>query len=170
MPTVFDIVPGSAKSRQFLTGTGALMAALSVALVWPLRLTGQAPTAAILLGGACLLFRVAWSTRSVRFVLSPEALAIQGDLFGRTVPRAILRADEARVVSLDAGTDLCPTLRTWGTAAPGYLSGWFRLQDRQKALAFVTDRRHVVYLPTTQGYALLLSVAAPEEFLRALRS
>ena len=58
--------------------------------------------------------------------------------------------------------------RTLGTGLPGYHSGWFRLRNGQKALAYVTDPSRVVYVPTRDGYVLLLSVEAPDAFLGAL--
>ncbi|MCL4503732.1 MAG: hypothetical protein M1438_18045 [Deltaproteobacteria bacterium] len=37
------------------------------------------------------------------------------------------------------------------------------------AAVLVFGKRRVVYLPTREGYSLLLSVAEPEKFLEALR-
>lgn len=62
-----------------------------------------------------------------------------------------------------------PVWRTNGAGLPGYGSGWFQLENGDKALIFVTDKRRVVYLPTREGYSLLLSVPEPEKFLEALR-
>ncbi len=58
--------------------------------------------------------------------------------------------------------------RTNGAGLPGYQAGWFRLQSGEKALVFVTDLERVVYVPTNEGYSLLLSVEEPDEFLDAL--
>ena len=74
----------------------------------------------------------------------------------------------AKVADLAADPEHRPVLRTNGAGLPGYGSGWFKLANGEKALLFVTDRR-VVYLPTREGYAVLLSVADPEAFLEALR-
>jgi Bacterial PH domain len=59
--------------------------------------------------------------------------------------------------------------RRVGTAMPGYLSGWFRLRDGEKALLYLTDRTRAVYVPTRSGYSVLLSVTEPERFLARLR-
>ena len=66
--------------------------------------------------------------------------------------------------------DFAPRIRTLGTAVPGYASGWYRLRNGEKALAYLTRRDSVVYLPTALGYSPLLSVSRPEELLAALRS
>ena len=42
----------------------------------------------------------------------------------------------------------------------------FRMKT--KALLFVTDRRQVVYLPTTEGFSVLMSVSEPDRFMHAL--
>jgi hypothetical protein len=42
--------------------------------------------------------------------------------------------------------------------------------DGEKALAFITDRTHVAYVPTTENYSLMLSVADPREFVGTLKS
>jgi hypothetical protein len=112
----------------------------------------------------------AYASRYASFEVSPAGLAIRGDfIYGRRLPAASLRPGEAKAVDLTADRDLRLEMRTNGAGLPGYSSGWFRLGNGDKALVFVTDRRRVVYLPTREGYALLLSVPEPEKFLGALR-
>lgn len=107
--------------------------------------------------------------RQARFEISPDGLRIRGDLYGRTIPLSQLRLADARRVDFEAAPDLVPTLRTFGTGLPGYQSGWFRLRNGERALLYLTDRRRAVYLPTTDGYSLLLSPEAPDAFVAALR-
>ena len=64
---------------------------------------------------------------------------------------------------------LGPALRTFGTSIGGYKAGWFRLRDGERALLYVTDPTRVAYVPTTNGYAVLVSVADPAAFLTSLR-
>jgi hypothetical protein len=56
-----------------------------------------------------------------------------------------------------------------GTGLPGYRAGWFRLRNGEKALVSLTDTHHVVYVPTSRGFALLLSPAEPDRVLAAVR-
>lgn len=109
-----------------------------------------------------------WSPSHVRFELSPSGLSVRGDLFGRMIPGTALLADQARTLDFAATPEYRPRVRTLGTAVPGYRSGWFRLHNGEKALLFLTDTDHVVYVPTRDGYALMLSVADPPGFLAAL--
>ncbi|MBV9852413.1 MAG: hypothetical protein JO250_22335 [Armatimonadetes bacterium] len=176
MRRAFHIVPGSAAGRGFLIGLSAFLLAVSAVeayLGFTLPPSGQAGRVSLLLGAlvvfcvAGLVLYTAGSMRNVQFLVSADALRVVGDLFGRTIPRSVLRAGEGRLVSLEGAYR--PVWKTCGTGSPGYLAGWFRLANREKALLFVTDATRIVYLPTTQGYSVLLSVAEPEEFLRALR-
>jgi hypothetical protein len=108
-------------------------------------------------------------SRKVVFELCVDALRIKGDLYGRTIPRASLRLDDARLINIKTGPDrLRVLIRTNGVGLPGYNSGWHRARGWASVLLFVTDRSRVVEIPTTLGYTLLISPAAPESFLRAI--
>src|SRR4051794_15967401 len=130
----------------------------------------------IVLGFVLLLlcFVVVMITRTARgaqtstFELSPAGLRLRGDLYGRMIPASSLRGSEARRLT-ETDTGLIPTVRRFGTAMPGYQSGWFRLRDGEKALLYLTDRTRAVYVPTRSGYSLLLSVTDPDRFLARLR-
>ena len=108
-------------------------------------------------------------SRSARFVVTSEGLRLRGDLYGRLIPRSQLRLEEARRVDLASERDLQPKWRTMGTGLPGYQAGWFRLRSGEKALLYLTDRSRAVYIPTTEGYSLLLSPVDPDGFLSRLR-
>jgi hypothetical protein len=108
--------------------------------------------------------------RNARFEVSPVGLRLRGDFYGRFILAGDLRLGGARAVNLrDEDPTLAPVRRTMGTATRGYQAGWFRLRDGQRALVYITDPSHVAYVPTANGYALLLSVADPDAFLASLR-
>jgi hypothetical protein len=112
---------------------------------------------------------IGFGTRRVVFEVSPDALRIRGDLFGRRIPMESLVLDEARIVDIRSGPDRLTLVRIWGVGLPGYLSGrCMAYRHKGTLLVFLTDRTRVVRIPTTEGYTLLLSPAAPESFLRAL--
>lgn len=125
----------------------------------------------VLLVGLVVLFAwFAYSTRHVRCEVSSDGLKVAGDIYGRMIPRQDLIPAQARALDLTQDTDYALARRTNGTALPGYRSGWFRLRNGEKALAFVTDTKSVAYVPTRAGYSVLVSVAEPGRFLEALRS
>ena len=123
----------------------------------------------IVLGGGVLVAAVRGS-RSSTFEVSSEGLRLRGDLYGRLIPADHVRGNEARRVDFAVSPELRPRRRTMGTGMPGYQAGWFRLQNGDKALVYLTDRSRAVYVPTTEGYAVLLSPADPDRFLSALSS
>lgn len=116
-----------------------------------------------------LVAAAAMGSRSARFEVSPEGLRLRGDAYGRLIPASALRTDQARRLDLDATPELTPERRTMGTAMRGYRSGWFRLRNGDRALLYLTDQTRAVYVPTTEGYSVLLSPADPDAFLVALR-
>ena len=107
--------------------------------------------------------------RSTTFELSQKALRVHGDVYGRTIPSSELRVADAARVDISRGPFRL-VARTVGTALPGYRSGWFRLANGEKALVYVTDPSRVVYVPTTDGYSLLLSVAETDQFVDRLHT
>jgi hypothetical protein len=128
------------------------------------------PIGLLLVGVAVMLTLVALGPSRARYELSSDGLLLRGDIYGRRpIATADLRGGAARIVDLDRESDLRPALRTFGTALPGYRSGWFRLRNGDKALVSLSDPHRVVYVPTTQGYVLLLSPSQPDHFLEALR-
>ncbi len=111
-----------------------------------------------------------FSSMGSRFVISDSALRISNTFYGRSIPLSSINTDGVAIVNMKGDRAYKPTLRTNGIGMPGYAAGWFRLREKGKALLFVTDRENVVYLPTSEGYSVLLSVDRPREFMEALRS
>lgn len=128
------------------------------------------PVGVILLGVACLLVMTVVGSRTAKFEISPDGLRLRGDLYSRFIPRSELRASEATRVDWSAQAGFTPSVRTLGTGLPGYQAGWFRLQNGEKALLYLTDRSRAVYIPTTRGHGILLSPSDPEGLVRALRA
>lgn len=122
----------------------------------------------LFIGGGVAAY-AAFASRHVKFEVSQEGVTIRGDMFGRFVPKDKMVLKSARAVDLTQETSLAPKWRTGGTGYPGYKAGWYRLANDGKALVFITDPRHVVYVPTVDGSCLMMSVASPDAFLAALK-
>jgi hypothetical protein len=127
------------------------------------------PVEILLVGLAAMFIYFGYSATHVRFKVSPDGLQIQGALYGRFVPAELLVPAQARQINLNGDSDHRIALKTNGINLPGYTAGWFRLNNLEKALVFVTDRSRVVYLPTTDGYALVLSPQDPQSFIASLQ-
>jgi Bacterial PH domain len=143
--------------------------------VFPIIPAGNGPIwffvgfAIFLLALLALFGYLIYSSRNTSFEIDSGELKISGDIYGRRIPLSSLELQKARIINLNVDRDYRMKWRTNGTGLPGYSAGWFRLYNGDKCLAFITDRSHVVYLPTTKGYSLLLSVKEPEAFLRTIR-
>jgi hypothetical protein len=128
------------------------------------------PIGLILAGVAFLIVMTVNGARAASFDVSPEGLRLRGDVYARFIPRHELRPREAVRVDWSAQPGLRPGMRTLGTGLPGYQAGWFRLENGEKALLYLTDRERAVYIPTTRGHGILLSPADPDGFVRALHA
>lgn len=143
---VFAISPASPKPLWLL----AIICLLLVAVLMALAFT-------------------AYSSRTSRIEIGADRIKLVGDFWGREIPFALLDASGARILNLTRDSKYAPKRRTFGTGLPGYASGWFRLRSGEKALVYLTRRHDVVYVPTSDGYSLLLSVDEPVRFIESLR-
>lgn len=123
----------------------------------------------VLIAATVLLATVRGASGS-RFEVSDTGLRLRGDMYGRMIPADSLRGGAARIVDLATSPELQPRWRTMGTAFPGYRAGWFRLRNGEKALLYITETSRTVYVPTRNGYSVLLTPQQPERFLERLRS
>jgi hypothetical protein len=112
---------------------------------------------------------LAFSSRHVRLEISEAGLRIRGDIYGRSIPAASVLVDELKVLNLARDRTYTLQWRTNGAGLPGYKSGWFKLANGEKALAFVTDPTRVLCIPTRDGYSVLVSVAEPEKVKEKLK-
>jgi len=119
---------------------------------------------------ACVTVSLALTMQSVKFEVEPDGLRIHAALYGRYIPWSSVAWDRARLVDRRSEKDLRPTLRTNGIGLPGYLAGWFRLRSGEKALLFLSGKGEAVYLPTTEGFAVMLSAREPRELYGAILS
>ena len=142
---VFAISPASPKPLWFLAIICVLLAVVFMALAY-----------------------TAYSSRNSRVEIENNRIKLVGDFWGREIPINQLDVSGARILDLTRITEYSPKRRTFGTGLPGYASGWFRLRSGEKALVYLTRRRDVVYVPTSDGYSLLLSVEEPERFIATL--
>jgi len=146
MNEIYDIAPVSTKPLIFISIFGMLML--------------------FILG---LFSYILYSSKYTTFEISEQGLRIQRTMYGRTLPARAFIPEEARQVNLRSDSMLRLRRRKNGVRLPGYQAGWFRMKNGDKALVFVTDPSCVVYLPTREGYALLLSVEKPDAFLQSFQ-
>jgi len=145
MSRTFDITPATSASIIFISAIGLFL---------------------ILILG--LFAFIGYSARNTKFEVSEQGLRIKGGIYGRFIPEENLVDEGVKIINLNRQKEYQPKLRTNGIGLPGYREGWFRLKNNEKALLFVTDYSRVVYIPTDQGYSVLLSVSNTEEFRQSV--
>ena len=135
------------------------------------------PASTVLFAGAIALVTLLIGAMFTWFAFTASSLTVSVDdgelrvrvpFYGRSIPVTSLDAASAQIVNLTESTDLRLRTRTNGIGLPGYAVGWFRLGNGEKALAAVTTRHQVLYIRTTLGYSLLLSLADPDRFLEQI--
>lgn len=95
-----------------------------------------------------------------------DHLVAGGGMYKVRIPLAQIDADGASMLS--ASDKKSPGWRLNGIGIPGYCQGWFSGPRRKKVFAVLTSRRNIVYVPTSAGFDLMLTLDDPESFLRAL--
>lgn len=95
-----------------------------------------------------------------------DHLVAGGGMYKVRIPLAQIDADGASILS--ASDKKSPGWRLNGIGIPGYCQGWFSGPRRKKVFAVLTSRRNIVYVPTSAGFDLMLTLDDPESFLRAL--
>ncbi|MBC8192742.1 MAG: hypothetical protein ISR87_13320 [Candidatus Marinimicrobia bacterium] len=101
--------------------------------------------------------------------LSQSDLTLKVPIFGRVIPISDLMVSQARLADLSVDQELKAKRRTAGIGLPGFKVGWYKLFSGEKALLAVVNSDHAVYIPTTKGYSLLISLKNPQDFLSSLR-
>jgi hypothetical protein len=134
----------------------------------PEKAVAQLQGLILMLGLLALAFAGIWFALHRRaLILTETELIFRTGFYGRTLQRSSLRPESALELSLVDRRDLAPRWRTNGIGLPGFRAGWFRLRNNDKALVLLTDPFHVTYLPTSEGYVLLVSTTALLPALRA---
>jgi hypothetical protein len=123
----------------------------------------------LMIGLLILFVYFGYASQHTRFVVSSEGIRITGTMYGRMIPQNQIQLPLARPINLNVESDYSPKWKNNGIGLPGYGAGWFKLKNGEKSLLFLTDRTRTVYIPTTSGFSVLISVADPERFVESLR-
>ncbi len=150
MERVFGIIPASSGAYTFIWIFSVVMGL-------------------VLLGVIGLLASFGYQARHATFTVNEEGLRISPGIYSRFIPKEDINTAGVRVVNLNTDSEYKPKWRTNGAGLPGYAAGWFKLQNKEKALLFVTDKSSVVYIPTTGNYSVMLSVKNAGEFVDLLQ-
>ncbi len=151
MEKVFGIIPAASSSYIF---------------IWILSVV----IGVILIGVIVMFFMLSYQAKNAQFTVNDQGLRISPGLYGRFIPKEKINTTGVKVINMDVDSEYKPKWRSNGAGLPGYSAGWFKLENKEKALLFLTDRTSVVYIPTTDNYSVLLSVQEAEEFAGLLQN
>jgi len=143
----FDLLPTTPTTTYVLGTMALLLVVLATASVW-----------------------ITWSASHSSLSISNRAIHLHVPFYGRAIPTSSVDLSHAKISTFDASPELRTTLRINGIGLPGYNVGWFKLANGTKALVAVTSSERVLYIPTHEGFALLVTVREPDAVLQALRS
>ncbi len=133
----------------------------------------------LLVGGLIVLVMVALAAvflvmlvrlNKVRFEVTDHALTIVAPGYGQTIAKTKLKLDEARVVTMSEDPQLALRGKRNGIGLPGAKLGWYRIASADKALVFIAKGERVLYVPTTDGYPIVLETPDAAALLEALKA
>lgn len=151
MDNVFGLTPASSGLYAFLWGLGIFLAI-------------------ILLGIIGLFSFFGYQATHMSFTVNDKGLDIGPGIYSRFIPREKINVAGVKVLNLDVDKDYTLGWRTNGGGLPGFSFGWFKLRNDEKALAFVTDKSSVIYIPTTDNFSVLLSTQQADLMMEQLQN
>ena len=128
------------------------------------------PIVVLLLFIVLFLFYAFISSKTAKFIINDGVLEIKATLYSTKMPINDLKRNEIKIINLLEDKSWSLKWRLNGIGLIGYSEGWFRLNNKEKALAFVTNQKEVVLIPTIKDYYLLVSPKNPNEFVRELKA
>jgi hypothetical protein len=173
MEKKFIIIPASSGMWVFLWGLVVFILIISAIPLasgdYKFQSGAGIVTVVILIGVIGLLGIFAYQSRNSVFTVTGRGLGIGPGIYSRMIPREKIIASGVKVINLNVEKEYQPKWRLNGAGLPGFSAGWFKLQNNEKALAFITDRTNVVYIPTTDNYSVLLSAQDADVMAQAIK-
>lgn len=168
---VFNIIPMSTLTFTLLIVFCLAILAIVAVPVFMEGFSWQATIVSVFvfIGVSVLLLSFGYQGKQATFSLKASGLTIRPGIYSRTIPQEDIKLEGVRVIDMNYERGYQPRWRMNGAGLPGYLAGWFKLQNGEKALMFVTNRSNVVYIPTNKNYSVLLSVQQADEMVSQLQ-
>ncbi|WP_394129282.1 PH domain-containing protein [Shewanella maritima] len=112
---------------------------------------------------------VLYRANDAKIILTPDQLIVDIPLYKQTLSLSEIQFQQVSFYNAN-DPELSPKWRQNGMGLPGYLLGWFKLKNGDKALMSSANMQHGVMIPTTQGYTIIVSVQQPKLLLEQLQA
>ena len=125
------------------------------------------PILIVILVSLGLFIGIVFAMKNTSISMDEKDIIIKSFLYGRKISINDVLLNEVQTVNLKQNNEFNVRIKTNGISLPNFLSGWMRLNNGQKALAFLTNRENVLLMPT-KNFVLLFSMEKTEEFITKL--
>jgi hypothetical protein len=126
-------------------------------------------TILFLLGFIAVMIGATVSLKRTNILIGNREIIIHSFPYGKKIPVENILVNEIKAINLNDDKEYGIMLRTNGISLPNFRSGWMKLKNGKKALAFVTGKEKVLLMPT-KDYVVLFSMEKIEEFIGEMKS
>ena len=108
--------------------------------------------------------------RRHRMAMDAGGIEVATSFYTRRLRWEQLRLGAARVIDIDERPELKPMLKANGASMPGFHSGWFRSRNFTRLFVATAGGKRLLWLPTHEGYDLLLQPRKPAAALERMKA
>ena len=102
------------------------------------------------------LIGITYYMKNTSIIITKEFLTIKTLFYGKKIPIKKINVNELRKLNLYNSEGYNIKKRANGIRLPNYYAGWMTLNNGNKALVHITDKRNVLLIPTDE-YDILFS-------------
>ena len=124
---------------------------------------------ALLILVAVLTYGLIDSIKNTTLTLTGKELIIKSTFYGKKIPLENIRINEIQNINLNENQNYSISYRRNGIRLPNVSLGWMTLKNKQKVLAFITDKTNVVVIPA-KDFVVLFSMTGGDEFIEKIKA
>lgn len=106
------------------------------------------------------------SSRNYKLSIGDGKLHIKSIFYNTTINLSDIKKEDLKVINLNT-SDIKIRFKLNGIGLPGLSIGWFS-GGGQKYKLYITDKTHVLVIPTIKGYTILFSTLQGQEIIKEI--
>jgi hypothetical protein len=110
------------------------------------------------------------SVNNTKCIFEDNRIKINSFQYGTSVNYAEIAISNVKLINIKSEPEYDLKIRSNGIGLPGLKTGWFKLNNGERALAFITNPEKVIYIPTSRNYSVLLSIEDGNGFIEELKN